>query len=95
MIVALISGFGLGILFFGGLWITVKKTIGENYMGLWIAASSIIRIGITLTGFYFVAQGNIQRLLVCIASFIATRFLVLWLTAKYDQKLLISKAKQS
>lgn len=95
MIIALLSGFGLGIVFFGGLWITIKKTIGKNYAGLWIAVSSFIRMAITLAGFYFASQGNVQRLLICVAAFIATRFLVVWVTLKYDEKQMISTRKQA
>ena len=95
MMIALISGFGLGIVFFGGLWLTVKKTIGKTYAGLWIAASSFIRIAIALTGFYFISQGDLTRLLICVAAFIATRFLVLWLTLKYDKQPVISTTEQA
>lgn len=95
MIIALISGLILGIIFFGGLWLTVKKTLGRTYAGLWIAGSSFVRIGITLTGFYFVSQGDLTRLLICVATFIATRFLIVRLTLKYDEKQLTASTKQA
>lgn len=95
MIIALLSGFVLGVIFFGGLWLTVRNTIGKTYAGLWIAGSSFIRMAITLAGFYFASQGDLQRLLICVATFIATRFLVVWLTFKYDEKHMISTPKQA
>lgn len=95
MIIALLSGLGLGIIFFGGLWLTLKKTLGKSYAVLWIAASSFVRIAITLTGFYFVSQGNLPRLLICVVAFIATRFLVVWLTFKYDEKQVISTTRNT
>lgn len=95
MIIALISGFVLSVIFFGGLWLTIKKTIGKPYAGLWIAGSSFIRMAITLIGFYFASQGNLTRLLICVATFIATRFLVVWLTLKYDEKQLTASTKQA
>lgn len=86
MIIALISGVILGMIFFGGLWFTVKKTLGTSYAALWILGSSLIRTVIVLTGFYFVAQGNWQRLLLAVSGFIAARFLVMWFTRQPGQK---------
>ena len=90
MIIALISGVVLGTLFFGGLWFTVKKTLGTSYAALWIPISSLTRTVIVLAGFYFVAQGNWQRLLLAVAGFIIARFLVLRFTRRFDQKQNIS-----
>jgi len=86
MIIALISGIILGMIFFGGLWYTVKKTVGSNYAALWILGSSLTRTVIVLTGFYFVAQGNWQRLLLAVAGFIVARFVVMRFTSRLDQK---------
>jgi F1F0 ATPase subunit 2 len=93
MIIALLIGFVLGIIFFGGLWITVNKTLGKNYATLWVVASFLIRISITLVGFYFASQGNLQRLLICLAAFIVARFLVIRLTLKYEEKQILSSTK--
>ncbi|MEO6151333.1 MAG: ATP synthase subunit I [Mucilaginibacter sp.] len=86
MIIALISGVFLGIIFFGGLWITVKKTLGTSYSALWMLGSSLIRTIIVLSGFYLVAQGNWQKLLLAVVGFIAARFLVMRFTKRLDQK---------
>jgi len=83
---SLIAGIILGTLFFGGLWLTVKKAVGSKYAALWVLASSLLRTGIVLTGFYFVADGRWQRLLVCVLGFIVARFITMWLTKSYDHK---------
>ena len=83
---SLIAGIILGTLFFGGLWLTVKKAVGSKYAALWVLASSLLRTAIVLTGFYFVADGSWQRLLVCVLGFIAARFIVMYLTKSYDHK---------
>jgi F1F0 ATPase subunit 2 len=59
IVVALIGGLILGILFFGGLWLTVKRTLGSPYIALWLLGSSLLRTAIVLTGFYFMAQGSL------------------------------------
>ncbi|MET4081950.1 F1F0 ATPase subunit 2 [Pedobacter sp. UYP30] len=92
MVVALVSGLILGIIFFGGLWLTVKKSLGTAYAALWFLASSVIRTAIVLTGFYFIAQGSLPRILISVAGFVAARFLVLRFTKQFEQKQLISAA---
>ncbi|CAN5431682.1 hypothetical protein BH09BAC6_BH09BAC6_36260 [soil metagenome] len=51
IVVALIGGLILGIVFFGGLWLTVKRTLGSPYVALWLLVSSVVRAAIVLTGF--------------------------------------------
>ncbi|MET3980992.1 F1F0 ATPase subunit 2 [Mucilaginibacter sp. UYP25] len=89
IVIALIGGLILGILFFGGLWLTVKRTLGSPYVALWLLGSSLIRTGIVLTGFYFMAQGSLLQLLVSVAGFIAGRLLILKLTRQIEQKQVI------
>lgn len=84
--IALISGLALGFLFFGGLWFTVRKTLGSKYVAFWLLGSSILRMTIVLIGFYFVSQGGLPQLLCSVAGFIAARFLVMWLTKRIEQK---------
>src|SRR5271165_4378303 len=94
MALAFITGILLGTLFFGGLWLTVKKAVASKNPALWFLASSLVRTGIVLTGFYYVANGNWQRLVICLTGFIAARFLVLWRTKSFEQKhLQLNKAE--
>ena len=86
MVLAFISGLALGTLFFGGLWLTVKKAVTAKIPALWIFCSFFIRIGITLIGFYFISSGNWKRLVVCVAGFMAARFLVIHFTRSVDER---------
>ena len=88
MIVAFIAGLTLGILFFGGLWFTVKKAVTAKIPALWIFTSFFLRIGITLVGFYFISSGNWKRLLICVAGFLVARTLVIFFTKSIDQKII-------
>jgi len=76
MILAFMAGIVLGILFFYGLWLTVKKAVTAKIPALWILGSFLIRTGIMLAGFYYVSQGNWQRLLICLLGFITARYMV-------------------
>ena len=86
MILAFAAGIVLGIIFFGVLWFTVKKSMTSKTPALWVLGSFFFRISITLLGFYFVGGGNWQRLLICLGGFIIARFLVIHFTKSIDKK---------
>src|SRR5579862_8970108 len=86
IILAFVAGIVLGIIFFGVLWFTVKKSMTSKIPALWVLGSFFFRISITLLGFYFVADGNWQRLLICLCGFIIARFLVIHFTRSIDKK---------
>jgi F1F0 ATPase subunit 2 len=86
IILAFITGIALGIIFFGGLWITVKKIVTAKIPALWVLCSFIVRVGIVLLGFYFIGAGNWERLLICLLGFIAARFIIIHFTKAIDAK---------
>ena len=53
-LLALALGVGalLGAVFFGGLWLTVRRALAYSQPGIWIMASMLLRTGIVETGFY-------------------------------------------
>jgi F1F0 ATPase subunit 2 len=91
MILTLIAGLILGGLFFGGLWLTVKKMTTSKIPTLWVLGSFLLRVSITLTGFYFLTFGNWQRLLICISGFIAARYLITYFTKLNKEKQMVIK----
>ena len=74
------AGALLGALFFGGLWWTVRQGVSSQWPALWFLGSTLLRMGITLTGFYFIGRGNWQRWLLCLCGFVLARLLVQRLT---------------
>ncbi len=80
IIVALVMGVLLGAVFFGGLWWTVQKLISSKRPAFWFFCSLLLRTGITLIGFYLIAQGHFDRFLVCLFGFIIARFIIMQLT---------------
>ena len=74
------AGVGLGAIFFGGLWWTVRKGVSANQPALWFFASWLLRTGIALAGFYVVGAGHSSRLLACLVGFALSRPAVTWLT---------------
>ena len=77
---ALATGVLLGAIFFGGLWWTVQKGVSSKRPALWFFGSLLLRTSIALVGFYFIARGHWERLLVCLLGFVIARLIVMRLT---------------
>ncbi len=80
LIFACIAGALLGGMFFGGLWWTLRKAMTSPHPALWFVSSLLLRMGLTLLGFYFVSAGRWQRMLVCLVGFAISRVAITWLT---------------
>ena len=68
-LLAAAGGFLLGMLFFGGLWLTVRKSLDAKRPWLWFLASMVSRTGVTVAGFAWISGGSALRLLCCAAGF--------------------------
>lgn len=79
-VLALLSGVLLGTFFFFGLWWTIKIIVSSKAPVFFIFSSLLLRMSITLGGFYLVSdfhsEGNWQRLSLCIIGFILARFII-------------------
>ena len=80
LVLALATGVLLGAIFFGGLWWTVQKGVSSKRPALWFFGSLLLRTSIALVGFYFIARGHWERLLVCLLGFVVARLIVMRLT---------------
>lgn len=83
---AALAGIGLGLIFFGGLWFTVRKGVASDQPALWFMASLLLRMSVVLTGFYFISGGRWERLLACLMGFGLARLIVTWLTLPLDER---------
>ncbi len=50
------AGALLGLIFFFGLWITIKRLNRDHYTAAWIVGSALLRFSLLLTGFYLLAR---------------------------------------
>jgi F1F0 ATPase subunit 2 len=85
LLMALVTGLLLGALFFGGLWWTVQKGVSSKRPALWFFGSLLVRTSIALAGFYFIARGHWQRLIVCLIGFVVARLIVTRLTQSAEK----------
>ncbi|HZX51078.1 N-ATPase subunit AtpR [Pseudomonas sp. XK-1] len=80
MALAGVAGTMLGALFFAGLWWTLRRGLASSRPALWIFTSLLLRLSLTLAGFYWVAGDDWRRLLACLLGFLLARLLVTRLT---------------
>jgi F1F0 ATPase subunit 2 len=80
LVLSLLAGVLLGAIFFGGLWWTIRRGVSSKQPAAWFFFSLLIRTGIALAGFYFLARGDWRRVLFCLLGFILARLLVTWFT---------------
>lgn len=76
LIVALVAGLLLGVFNFRGLWWTVSRLQETPRPVLFLVFSFVVRMLVTLGGFYLAMQGHWQNLAVCVAAFFLARFFV-------------------
>lgn len=72
----------LGLLFFGGLWWTVRQAFNSPRPALWVGGSLLLRMASVAAGFVVVSAGDWRRMLSCLLGFWAARWLVVHLTAR-------------
>lgn len=77
---ALLAGLLLGMIFFGGLWWTIRKGMASSVAALWFTGSLMLRTAIAVAGFYFVSHGEWQRLVACLLGFLLARMIMTRLT---------------
>ncbi|WPL18171.1 F1/F0 ATPase, Methanosarcina type, subunit 2 [Thiorhodovibrio winogradskyi] len=80
-----VAGLGLGAMFFGGLWWTLRKSLASEHPALWLLGSLLVRMSLLLGGLYLVSGGQWPRLLAGLLGVISARFLILRLTGPTDQ----------
>jgi F1F0 ATPase subunit 2 len=71
-----ISGMVLGVFYFGGLWLTVKRLPFAARPALLTLCSYMGRLVVTLSGFYLVMAGSWERLLAVLFGFMVMRIIL-------------------
>ncbi len=75
-----VAGILLGLIFFGGLWWTVRKGLASDSPAWWFLGSFIVRIGVVLAGFLLIAAGHWERMVACLLGFLVARLIVARMT---------------
>ena len=86
-----VAGVILGLIYFGGLWLTVNKLPSKKHPAGWFLMSLLVRLSIVLTGFYLVSQGQVENLLVCLVGLIVGRLIIMRRMGKEERSVSSSK----
>lgn len=76
MLAMVSAGAIIGVLYFGGLWLTLNKLTRAKSWGLWLGVSFMMRATMAMAGFWFLGAGDWQRLLALTIGFTIVRFLL-------------------
>ena len=82
---AVLAGFLIGTIFFGGLWWTVLCGLKVKRPALIFILSLTARFAVALIGFYFVGGGHLERLAACLIGFVVSRWVMTRLV-RYPKK---------
>jgi F1F0 ATPase subunit 2 len=84
------AGLMLGTAYFGSLWWTIRKGLTSKHPAFLFLASLLLRMSLTLAVFYFIADGRLKLLLMCLLGFVIGRFIMVRLV---DLSVATSSAK--
>jgi F1F0 ATPase subunit 2 len=73
LVVAFIAGMGLGLFYFGSLWLTVRAVQTARRAVLLTLSSFVGRMAVTIVGFYLIMGGHWERLIVALLGFLLMR----------------------
>lgn len=83
----LLLGAGLGLFYFGGLWLTVKKipvTGNPEWFLLW---SAVCRLGCTFLILFLAARSNLLFFILMFSGFLAVRHFMMRRVANVNRRL--------
>jgi F1F0 ATPase subunit 2 len=75
-VVLVVAGGALGTLYFGGLWLTVRRLPGAAHPGMLVLGSFVLRATLVAAGFGLLLAGQPLRLVAVLAGFLAARVLL-------------------
>lgn len=80
IVVAAVAGFGLGVAYFGTLWLAVRHAMRTQSVAI-VAGTSLLRLSALLVGIWFATQAEWQLVLVCLTALLVGRQCVFFATS--------------
>ena len=75
-ILIFLAGGVLGLFYFGGLLLTIRKMTQWKQPALLMILSLFVRVAIVVSGFYWLTEGQWRELLVALIGFIVIRMIM-------------------
>jgi F1F0 ATPase subunit 2 len=74
---SLLWGSVLGFIYFGGLWLTVRRLATVKHQAILMLGSFVVRNALMVIGFLPVIKQGWQYALICLAGFTVVRFIMI------------------
>ena len=91
LMLACLAGFVIGMIFFGGLWWTLRRALWSKVPALWFIGSLLARMTLVIAGFYLVSDHRWERLLACLMGFILGRLMATRFTRAPSKPIFLEK----
>lgn len=79
-------GIGLGIFFFGGLWLTINRLPQSKSPELLTLGSFLFRSAVSIFGFYLVVETGLLGLAFSLAGFILTKIVIVSRLGRHPER---------
>ncbi|MBX3146854.1 MAG: ATP synthase subunit I [Gemmatimonadales bacterium] len=79
------GGLGLGLLYFGGLWWTVRRIATVRFPALLVVGSFLVRTAGAAAGIVLLSGGQVVPLLVSVAGFLVARTILIRVVGAPDR----------
>ena len=76
LIIGFVAGIVLGLIYFGGLWLTLRWITKIKQPALLVTGSFAVRTVIVLLGFYLILSGSTGQLVMCLLGFVSARIVL-------------------
>lgn len=73
LIAAFFAGAALGLLYFLGLWATVRRVAAMRRGSPWLVGSFVLRLAVLLVGLYWIGAGDWRRFVAALAGIFLVR----------------------
>ncbi len=77
-LLAALGGLVLGLFYFAGLWFTLQRLPGHPHPALWVGGSFILRLAVSVGGFYLILgpDRSLNRLGIALLAFLVVRVML-------------------
>ncbi len=76
-LIALAGGAACALFYFGGLWLTLRHTLDARHPAVLVVLSFWARTAIVAAAIFMLAGSRLERLVLCVVAFLATRAVLL------------------
>lgn len=77
IVMAFMAGMGLGLFYFGGLWLTVVRLSTTQHPFRFLFSSFLLRLSLSIAAFYWIMGQHWERLVAAFLGFLLWRTILL------------------